>query len=106
MVEHTHDKRRKLFDQSERESRRKQRNTTQLPVLFDRLRSLFRSNNRRAMPMKDVLVSLMSMRKDKTVEQSDIEEQLEMILKHAADWCTIECDTRRNKIFVLKPRLN
>ena len=56
--------------------------------------------------MKDVLVSLMSMRKDKTVEQSDIEEQLEMILKHAADWCTIECDTRRNKIFVLKPRSN
>ena len=102
LVQQTHDKKRKLFDASELEARRQRRNISQLPVLFDRLRGLFRGLNRRAMPMREVLSQLMSMRKDKTILQSDLEQQLALIINHAGDWCNVESDTKKNKIFALK----
>jgi hypothetical protein len=103
LVQQTHDKKRKLFDESELEARRQRRNLSQLPVLFDRLRGLFRGLNRRAMPMREVLSQLMSMRKDRTILQSDLEQQIALIIRHAGDWCNVESDTKKNKIFSLKP---
>ncbi|QDZ20692.1 hypothetical protein HOP50_04g32140 [Chloropicon primus] len=98
MVERTHNKMRKLFDESELEERRRRRNVAQLPALFDRLRGLFRSHNRRAMPLKDVLPHLMSMRRDKSIQLAEIEEQLKLIVDEAPEWCTVQTDTRNNKI--------
>ena len=103
MVERTHDKTRKLFDEGEKEARNCRRNLAQLPQVFDRVRGLFRSLGRRAMPMRDMVPHLMSMRKDKAVQQSEIEAQVDLIVAHAPEWCTVQCDTRKNRILSLNP---
>ena len=100
-VERTHNKTRRLFDEEELEARRKRRNLSQLPALFDRLRGLFRSLNRRAMPLKDVVPSLMSTRKDKSTQQSEIEDQLCLLVDSAPEWCAVRADTRGNRILSL-----